>query len=368
MKSKRLAAYLIAILCLCSSVRAETAETDPASRCQALLEQIGENLPDRGMSSGGKEGADHQAAIDWIISEIKHAGYRDEQIRCEKQNFLSPWDAEEYSLQNIILTVEGTDPSRQIIVGAHYDGDGIGDNGSGIALLLGVLSTLADQTPACNIRYVFFDGEEAGMLGSCLDASLMTEKEIESTVFMVNIDSVAFGDYCNLYGGTMDECGNIIQTEAYDAACRRAEALGFTVYGTEALDGYFALHGTGPEIRENTLYTNPWTVSNPPPANTYIFSPAAGDVSDHYAYGQLGIPYLYMEASNWFAAGDGGDFAYTSYFETYDTSIGENGMFMNTPYDTMEELNTVFPGRSLSHFRIFAPLLVSLVLDPPGLE
>ena len=39
-------------------------------------------------------------------------------------------------------------------------------------------------------------------------------------------------------------------------------------------------------------------------------------------------------------------------------------MFMNTEFDTLENLNDFFPGRSLAHFNVYSPLLCALVLNP----
>ena len=51
------------------------------------------------------------------------------------------------------------------------------------------------------------------------------------------------------------------------------------------------------------------------------------------------------------------------YVETYDYSLGEHGMFMNTKYDTWKNLNEYFPGRAEAHFGIYSPLLSALLLS-----
>ena len=134
---------------------------------------------------------------------------------------------------------------------------------------------------------------------------------------------------------------------------------------TSDLDGYFAEHGTGPEIEEGTLYTNPWTDENPSPSNYSVPSPATLPASDHIGFMYRGIEYIYFEATNWFAEGENDDVeatSYTGYIETYDYSLGEHGMFMNTEYDTWENLNKYFPDRAEKHFRIYSPLLSAMIL------
>jgi hypothetical protein len=178
------------------------------------------------------------------------------------------------------------------------------------------------------------------------------------------MDSLAFGDYCNIYGGEVGILGNIIRTSGYEAAMARAGELGFQTYTTEDLDGYYAAHQAGPVPVENALYTNPWTKKNPSLENFDYPSPTTGGWSDQTPFSDLGIPYIYFEATNWYAAGDGGEWAYTGYFDTAETDIGQYGMFMNTEYDNLENLETYFPDRAQAHFALYGPLMASLVLHP----
>lgn len=318
----------------------------------------------------GTSGESSEALREWIIGELKSAGYRDEQITVE--HFNTDWAAVEGD--NIILTVEGDDPSKQIIAGAHYDGDGVGDNGSGTALLLANAVGLQSVKPHYTVKYIFFDAEEEGCFGSQYNADQMTEEEINCTIYMINLDALAFGDYCNIYGGAFGEDGMAIAvdqlespeaTEGYTFAADTAEQLGFKVMRTADLDGYYAKHGTGPAIEEDTLYTNPWTPENPAPANNSAMSPATIPASDHVEYMDLGIEYIYFEATNWFAESGNDEVegtSFTGYIETYDYALGEHGMFMNTEYDTWENLNEYFPGRAQKHYELYSPLLSALLL------
>ena len=358
---------------LTSPVTSENiADYDFSDRAMTYLERIGTDFKNRDLESGDTNNA-HDAARDWIISELKSAGYSDEQITLES---FDVDDSNNVEGNNIILTVEGEDPSKQIIAGAHYDGDGVGDNGSGTALLLANAVGLQNVKPHYTVKYIFFDGEEEGCLGSLYNTEQMTEEEIDNTIYMVNLDALAFGDYCNIYGGAFGDASMAIAvdndnlerpkaTEAYGFAADTAENLGFNVMRTEDLDGYYAKHGTGPAIKDGTLYTNPWAPENPAPANNTAMSPATIPASDHIGYMGLGIEYIYFEATNWFAGNDedGEDgISFTGYIETYDDSLGEDGMFMNTEYDTLENLNEYFPGRAQKHFQMYSPLLSALLL------
>lgn len=358
-------------LCSCSLNKSDTALPDfvhsdgetTAELAMSYLEYIGTYLTDRSCTD---EKSDHQAAVSFITSELLSAGYSADMIFSEKAISKHNGDI----VQNIVLSQKGKCSDKQIIVGAHYDGDGVGDNGSGTALLLAAAVNLAQTVPDYDVKYVFFDAEETGLIGSELYSEQMTPEEISNTIYMINMDAISFGDYCNIYGGTTNhETGKVDTVQAYEYACEKARELGIKVYDTSDLDGYFKEHGTGPEIEPKTLYTNPWTKENsslPFGGKEWFqeYSPSTLPASDHLSFSMNGIPYIYFEATNWFADGDNGREAYSGYYETYDTSVGDKGMFMNTKYDTLENLKTIFPGRAEAHFAVYAPLLEKLIMNP----
>ena len=322
------------------------------------LEIIAEKYPDRGDLNVN---SDRKACRKWIIEELIKAGYDESQIDEQKIK-----TAGIVTGKNIVVSVKGQ-KKKQIIVGAHYDGDGIGDNGSGLALLLATAVGFAGRKMPYSVKYVFFDNEEIGLFGADTYAKNMSEDEIANTLFMINMDSLAFGDYCNIYGGVTDfGTGKVSGTSAYQMAMKRAKTLGFHTWNTSKLDGYYAKNGHGPKLDPIGLFTNPWTAKNPAPQNSVAYSPAqCANVSDHQAFVDKGIEYIYFEATNWYAMGKNPNSdSYTGYFETTDTSVGKNGMFMNTKYDTFENLNTLYPGRIVEHFNIYSILLSSLIANP----
>ena len=358
------------VICMLFPGRTTAANGDDiAINALQYLTYIGTNLTDRSaITSGQSVSADnaHEKAAEWIIASLKDAGVSDEQI--QKQRFEQTDQSATYDCTNIIVTLEGNENAKQILVGAHYDGNGCGDNGSGIALLLAEIKELVGKSLPYQVVFLFFDAEEVGEFGSNYYVEHMSAKEKNNTLYMVNIDSIAFGDYCNIYGGTQNNVlKTVSQTGAYELFMKKAAELGITTYTTEVLDGYYAKNGAEPEIESNAVYSNPWTYSNPSPADTdgnpAYASPSTGYWGDHVPFEAAGIPYVYLEATNWFAKGDGGESAYTGYFETTDTSLGETGMFMNTSYDTLTNLNTLFPGRALRHFELYSNILTGVLLS-----
>ncbi len=233
---------------------------------------------------------------------------------------------------NIVVTKKGKS-DKQIIVGAHYDGDGTGDNGSGISLALITAMNLFKVETEYTIKFIFFDAEEYGLYGSTAYANDMSEEEIDNTLYMINMDSLVCGDYCYLYGGEQDdEAQTVKNTEAFENAMAVADTLGLE------------------------FKSNPWTYESPAPgydAPVYA-APSTGDWSDHVGFKQVGIKYVYFEATNWDIPGPYNE--YDGYGETYLI-----GMLMNTENDYLSYIESYFPGRILSHLTQFSTLLNALI-------
>ncbi len=235
------------------------------------------------------------------------------------------------NLNNIVVKKPGK-TNKQIIVGGHFDGNGSGDNGAAIALMLTTAEKLINIETEYTITFVFYDAEEYGMHGSKAYVNAMTQEEIDNTLYVINIDSIVCGDYCYLYGGVQDNATKTVkQTEAYDNAMEVAQDLGLE------------------------FKSNPWTWDNMAPENydpdfPDYASPSTGDWSDHAPFAQKGITYLYFEATNWEIPD------YTGYGETYLV-----GMIMNTDNDYLAYIENYFPTRPLDHLTQFSTLLNALL-------
>lgn len=92
-----------------------------------------------------------------------------------------------------IIGIQRGQTTQTIIIGSHYDSvsstPGADDNASGCAMNLLLARQLSQQTLRHTIRYVFFDGEERGLVGSSYYARNM-QKSKERCDFMVNFDMV----------------------------------------------------------------------------------------------------------------------------------------------------------------------------------
>ena len=125
------------------------------------------------------------------ISRIKDLNIR-YSINSEKETLL---------VQNIIGILPGTDTTRYVILGAHYDHlgkrggliyFGADDNASGVAGLLSLADTWAKRgiKPEVNIVFAFWTAEEKGLLGSNYFVNSYKIPR-ESILLYVNLDMIS---------------------------------------------------------------------------------------------------------------------------------------------------------------------------------
>lgn len=110
----------------------------------------------------------------------------------------------DYTHHNVCGIIHGSKyPKRYIVLTAHYDhlgamGDevyypGAHDNASGCAMLLNFAQYFSEKNPEYSIVFLFFAGEESGLLGSkfFIDNPLINLEDIK---YLINFDLLAAGD------------------------------------------------------------------------------------------------------------------------------------------------------------------------------
>jgi len=99
---------------------------------------------------------------------------------------------------NLIAESPYGNPAQTVVVDAHLDaiyGAGILDNASGSATILEVALNLAHTPTRNRLRYVWFGGEELGLLGSKYYTQHLTAAERAKLVFDVDVDVTATPNY-----------------------------------------------------------------------------------------------------------------------------------------------------------------------------
>jgi Peptidase family M28 len=97
---------------------------------------------------------------------------------------------------NVIAEKAGADPSRVLILSAHYDSvgnAGADDDGSGTVSALAIARALKDADLAIGLRVVAFDQEERGLLGSEAYARALSEAgQLRQVVGVLNLEMTAY--------------------------------------------------------------------------------------------------------------------------------------------------------------------------------
>jgi Zn-dependent M28 family amino/carboxypeptidase len=97
--------------------------------------------------------------------------------------------------KNLVVTRPGSE-SGTIVIGAHYDKvhDGCGaiDNWTGIVIIARLYATLRQIPNKKTLKFVAFDREEEGLLGSSAFVSEIPKSERSTICSMVNLDSFGF--------------------------------------------------------------------------------------------------------------------------------------------------------------------------------
>lgn len=98
-------------------------------------------------------------------------------------------------VENVVVTKKGK-TDETVIVGAHFDktetGCGAIDNWSGIVIMANLYRTLKDLTTQKTYKFVAFDQEELGLLGSDAMAKEIPREKRGNYCAMVNFDSFGF--------------------------------------------------------------------------------------------------------------------------------------------------------------------------------
>lgn len=322
MKKKSIAAALLAAAVALGSLTvtgvSAKVETNYGQDAYAYVQYLDENLNAR------RAGTDQEPkAAAYIKCELESFGYQ-----VTEQPFEYVRGQKTVSSKNLVAVKPGKS-SKEIIVGSHYDSvntHGVDDNGSGVSVNLETAKRMIGVDTPYTIKFVFFGAEEAGLRGSRAYAEAMTAEEIENTVLMVNMDTILAGDFCYMYGGYVENDGNVVRTWGVEQAKELADQL--------ALDIRLQM-GNNPDYP----------------------SPTTGSWSDHASFWEQ-IPYVYFEAVNWD-------------IPPYDGSgeTAEQGEIMHTSKDDLSFINETWPGRAQQTLANYCTLLPAMLtqLSPDGL-
>ena len=253
-----------------------------------------------------------RAAAQYIMDEFTRMGYS------PQKKIFAAWDENDYEFQSAnVWAVKQGSSAKEIIIGAHYDSGneslGADDNASGVAVMLEVAEQIAKLPTPYTIRFIAFGSEENDLDGSYFYVARMKPEEVNNTLAMVNLDTLASGDITYVYS---DE-------------------------GEKAF------------LRDWVLE---WAGKNNVPLETIpnVDLTDNGDyVADYGAFKDAGIPFIYFEATNWNLGNKDG-------WMQVDAQFGDEGYIWHTQYDNLAYIDATFPGRVNEHMRIFVSALFAV--------
>jgi Peptidase family M28/PA domain len=108
---------------------------------------------------------------------------------------------------NVIAESTGGDKNHVVVVDAHLDaiyGAGMLDNASGSATILDIAQKMKNVNPLNKLRFIWFGGEELGLLGSSYYVNNLTSTELSHIGYDLDADVTATPNYTI---GVLDPAG-----------------------------------------------------------------------------------------------------------------------------------------------------------------
>jgi Peptidase family M28/PA domain len=157
---------------------------------------------------------------------------------------------------NVIAESKGGDKNHVVVVDAHLDaiyGAGMLDNASGSATILDIAQKMKNVTPTNKLRFIWFGGEELGLLGSAFYVNTLSSNDLSHIGYDLDADVTATPNYTlgvldpaapNLFGGAQVTFPNRVykaSTIARDQAVAYLDSQGknhefFSPQGTDAFN------------------------------------------------------------------------------------------------------------------------------------
>ncbi len=197
---------------------------------------------------GGREAGTRyeDLAGDFLIEQLSSFGlepWRAGGLDDYRQSFDLPRGTE--PSENIIAILPGKSAEHFLLIGAHYDHMGIidgvyqpgaDDNAVGTAAVLELarVFSASELTPEMSIVFVFFSGEEKGLIGSRALAEHLKQQKLDDQAVLLNLDVIAgvSGETYVIY-----DSGHRQNEVWIDRAEQEIAAAGLTPKVTQKLSG-----------------------------------------------------------------------------------------------------------------------------------
>ncbi|MFD2644859.1 autotransporter outer membrane beta-barrel domain-containing protein [Pseudomonas japonica] len=266
--------------------------------------------------------ANFAGAADWMQSQLSF-GYQ-----TSRQDFT--WSGNRSS-QNVIASAAGSS-SNYVVLGAHFDTyygrptlQGLDDNASGAAVLTEIARNLGGLPLENGLQVVGFGAEEEGLRGSRAYVAALSDSQRANLLGMINLDSLITGD--RMYAHAASNAVDNPALGAYrNQLLRIARELKIDLFSNPGLNAEY-------------------------PAGT-------GCCSDGESFNGLGVPVLFIEATNW----ELGDL--DGYQQTDNPAIPGGSTWHDPREDNQAVLTNAFGQERIDQrLRDFSRLLTRLLLE-----
>ncbi len=165
---------------------AAEAPPQPTGTSAELLATLLAELPrERALGTPG-----HRATREWLLQRLRDWGL---------QPVVRPvaWKAwRKAELANLEVRLGPQDSPASFVVCAHYDAvrgsPGADDNGSGVVTLMALARSLASHPLSAEVRLLFLDAEEVGLVGSVSYLKGLSEQQRTRIAGVINLEAVGY--------------------------------------------------------------------------------------------------------------------------------------------------------------------------------
>jgi Zn-dependent M28 family amino/carboxypeptidase len=148
---------------------------------------------------------------------------------------------------NVIAESKGGDKNHVLVVDAHLDaifGAGMLDNASGSATILDIAQQMKNVNPLNKLRFIWFGGEELGLLGSSFYINDLSPPELSHIGYDLDADVTATPNYTI---GILDPAGPDLFSRTVSATFPNRVYKASTVSRDQSID-YFNSIGLNHEL------------------------------------------------------------------------------------------------------------------------
>jgi Zn-dependent M28 family amino/carboxypeptidase len=149
---------------------------------------------------------------------------------------------------NVIAESKGGDPNHVVVVDAHLDaiyGAGMLDNASGSATILDIAQQMKNVTPTNKLRFIWFGGEELGLLGSSYYVNNLSSNDLSHIGYDLDADVTATPNYTI---GVLDPAGQELFTHTTTTSTFPNRVYKASTVARDQAIGYFDSVGLNHEL------------------------------------------------------------------------------------------------------------------------